>query len=72
MASGSLGWSRSPRLPGRVTREQIDELYPALLPALRNHPGIGFVLVRGTDEGALVLGATSSGTTASCIVRTSS
>ena len=57
MASGSLGLVSFPRLPGRVTREQIDELYPALLPALRNHPGIGFVLVRGTDEGALVLGA---------------
>ena len=57
MASGSLGLVSFPRLPGRVTREQIDELYPALLPALRNHPGIGFVLVRGAQEGALVLGA---------------
>ena len=44
-------------MPGRVTREQIAERYPALLHALRNHPGIGFVLVRGTDDGALVLGA---------------
>jgi uncharacterized membrane protein YvlD (DUF360 family) len=57
MASGSLGLVSFPRLPGRVTREQIDELYPGLLPALRRHPGIGFVLVRGADEGALVLGA---------------
>jgi hypothetical protein len=57
MASGSLGLVSFPRLPGRVTREQIDELYPSLLPTLRNHPGIGFVLVRGADEGALVLGA---------------
>ena len=57
MASGSLGLVSFPRLPGRVTREQIDAHYPALLPTLRNHPGVGFVLVRGADEGAVVLGA---------------
>ena len=56
MASGSLGLISFPQLPGRITREQIDELYPALLPALRNHPGVGFVLVRCADGSALVLG----------------
>ena len=43
MASGCLGLITFPRLPGRVTLEQIEELYPALIPALRDHPGIGFV-----------------------------
>jgi uncharacterized membrane protein YvlD (DUF360 family) len=57
MASGCLGLVSFPRLPGRVTREQIDERWPGLLPALRAHPGIGFVLVRSHEHGAVVLGA---------------
>ena len=39
MASGCLGLISFPQLAGRVTREQIDECWPALLPALREHPG---------------------------------
>jgi uncharacterized membrane protein YvlD (DUF360 family) len=57
MASGCLGLISFPRLPGRVMREQIDERWPELLPALREHPGIGFVLVRSSEQGAVVLGA---------------
>ena len=57
MASGCLGLISFPRLPGRVTREQLDERYPRLLPTLREHPGIGFVLVRSEEGGAVVLGA---------------
>jgi uncharacterized membrane protein YvlD (DUF360 family) len=56
LASGCLGLIAFPRLPGRVTREEIDRRYPELLPALLAHPGIGFVLVRTEDEGAVVLG----------------
>ena len=56
MASGCLGLVSFPRLLGRVTLEQIEELYPALLPALRSHPGIGFVMVRSAADGALALG----------------
>lgn len=56
MASGCLGLVSFPREPGRVSRERIEELHPALLPALRGHPGIGWVLVRSQREGALVLG----------------
>ena len=36
--------------------ERIEELYPALLPALLEHPGIGFALVRSEAHGALALG----------------
>lgn len=57
MASGCLGLVSFPRLPGRVPLERIAELYPALIPALRDHPGIGFVMVRSEASGALAIGA---------------
>jgi uncharacterized membrane protein YvlD (DUF360 family) len=57
MASGNLGLISFPREPGRVTLERIAELYPALLPTLCSHPGIGFTLVRSELRGAIVLGA---------------
>ncbi len=57
MASGCLGLIFFPREPGRVTLERLDELYPQLVPALRSHPGIGFLLVRSDRHGAVALGA---------------
>ena len=57
MASGNLGLISFPREPGRLTLERIEELYPALIPALREHPGIGFLLVRSERDGAVVLGS---------------
>ncbi|MFP3986975.1 phage holin family protein [Streptomyces sp. E11-3] len=57
LASGNLGLISFPDVPGRMTREQIDRRYPALLPTLANHPGVGFLLVRSEEHGALVLGA---------------
>ena len=51
MASGCLGLITFPRLPGRLTRSELDARYPALLPTLRTHPGIGFVLVDGVVHG---------------------
>jgi hypothetical protein len=56
MASGCLGLITFPREPGRVTLERLEQLHPRLLPALREHPGIGFVLVRSERNGAVVLG----------------
>jgi hypothetical protein len=56
MASGCLGLVSFPRLPGRVPLEQIQELFPALIPALQGHPGIGFLLVRSEAHGALAIG----------------
>jgi hypothetical protein len=56
MASGCLGLVSFPRLPGRVSLERIEELYPELVPALREHPGIGFLLVRSEQHGALAIG----------------
>jgi uncharacterized membrane protein YvlD (DUF360 family) len=57
MASGNLGLISFPREPGRLTKERIDALHPRLIPALREHPGIGFMLVRSEEEGPIVLGA---------------
>ncbi|MBS1895045.1 MAG: phage holin family protein [Actinobacteria bacterium] len=57
MASGCLGLVSFPRLPGRVPLEQIEELYPHLIPALRDHPVVGFVMVRSEADGALAIGA---------------
>jgi uncharacterized membrane protein YvlD (DUF360 family) len=56
MASGCLGLISFPREPGRVPLERIEALYPRLMPALRDHPGIGFVLVRSERRGALAIG----------------
>jgi uncharacterized membrane protein YvlD (DUF360 family) len=60
MASGCLGLVTFAREPGRVTLERLAERYPDLIPALLEHPGIGFVLVRSADRGAVVLGARGS------------
>lgn len=56
MASGNLGLISFPREPGRVSLERIGELYPALVPTLCTHPGIGFLLVRSAARGAVVMG----------------
>jgi uncharacterized membrane protein YvlD (DUF360 family) len=56
MASGCLGLVAFPREPGRVTLERIEERWPRLIPTLREHPGIGFALVRSERRGATVIG----------------
>ena len=56
MASGCLGLISFPRMPGRVTLEQLEDRYPRVIPALRRHPGVGFLLVRSETRGPLVLG----------------
>ncbi|MET7575011.1 phage holin family protein [Streptomyces sp. NPDC005492] len=57
LASGNLGLVSFPDVPHRMTKEEIDARHPALLTTLANHPGIGFVLVRGEEHDGLVLGA---------------
>lgn len=57
MASGCLGLISFPREPGRVSLERLEALYPRLLPALRDHPGVGFVLVRSERQGAMAIGS---------------
>ena len=57
LGSGNLGLIYLMSDPARVTLEQITERYPDLIPALRDHPHIAFVMVRSSAEGALAIGA---------------
>ncbi len=41
----------------RLTAEEIEARHPRLLTALREHPHIGFLLVRSQSDGPVVLGA---------------
>ncbi len=56
VASGCLGLISFPRESGRVTLEQIHERYPHVISTLRDHPGIGFMLARSEQYGAIVVG----------------
>ena len=57
MAWGCLGLVFLTPQPGRLALERIERLYPELVPALRDHPGIGFMLVRSERHGAVTIGA---------------
>jgi uncharacterized membrane protein YvlD (DUF360 family) len=56
LGSGNLGLVYLMESPRRLTLEEIDAAHPELLTALRNHPHVGWVLVRSQDRGAVVLG----------------
>jgi uncharacterized membrane protein YvlD (DUF360 family) len=56
LGSGNLGLVYLMDEPHRLTLEEIDELHPRLVPALREHPHIGWLLVRSRERGAAVLG----------------
>jgi uncharacterized membrane protein YvlD (DUF360 family) len=56
LGSGNLGLVYLMELGRRLTVEEIDERHPRLLPALRRHPHIGWLLVRSSEHGAVVLG----------------
>jgi uncharacterized membrane protein YvlD (DUF360 family) len=57
LGSGNLGLIYLMDSPERLTLEEIRERHPALLPALCEHPHIGFVLVRSAVDGPVVLAA---------------
>ncbi len=57
LASGNLGLVYSTRLDERATLEEIETLYPGLLEGLAAHEGIGFLMVRSREQGAVVIGA---------------
>ena len=46
--------------PTRLTREQLDARFPALVQGLAAHPGVGFVVVLDEREGPMALGAEGS------------
>ena len=57
MGSGNLGLIYLMEERRRLTLEEIDERHPELLPALRAHPHVGWLLVRSFEHGAVALGA---------------
>ena len=57
LASGNLGLVYLMEERRRLTLEEIEERHPRLLPALREHPHIGFLLVRSREHGPVALGA---------------
>ena len=57
LGSGNLGLVYFLDSADRLTLEELTERYPRLIPSLREHPHVGFVLVRSEADGAVVLGA---------------
>jgi hypothetical protein len=56
LGSGNLGLVYLMEEQRRLTLEEIDELHPRLIPALREHPHIGWLLVHSSRHGPLALG----------------
>ena len=56
LGSGNLGLVYLMEEERRLTLEEIDERHPRLIPTLRGHPHVGWLLVRSAEHGALVLG----------------
>ena len=57
LGSGNLGLVYLMEERRRLTLEEIDERHPELLPALRAHPHVGWLLVRSSEHGPVALGA---------------
>jgi uncharacterized membrane protein YvlD (DUF360 family) len=57
MGSGNLGLVYLMEEDRRLTLEDIEARHPDLLPALRAHPHVGWLLVRSDARGPVVLGA---------------
>ena len=57
LGSGNLGLVFLMDEPRRLTLEEIDERHPRLIPALRAHPHVGWLLVRSSERGPVALGA---------------
>ena len=56
LGSGNLGLISLMEEPRRLTLEEINERHPRLIPALREHPHVGWLLVRSSQRGAVALG----------------
>jgi uncharacterized membrane protein YvlD (DUF360 family) len=57
LGSGNLGLVYLMEVKRRLTLEELDQRHPRLVPALREHPHIGWLLVHSSEHGAVVLGA---------------
>ena len=57
LGSGNLGLVYLMEKSGRLTLEDLHAMHPRLVPALREHPHVGWLLVRSRRDGPLVLGS---------------
>jgi uncharacterized membrane protein YvlD (DUF360 family) len=57
LGSGNLGLVYLMEEPRRLTLEELNERHPELIPALRSHPHVGWLLVRSEEHGPVALGA---------------
>jgi uncharacterized membrane protein YvlD (DUF360 family) len=57
LGSGNLGLIYLMEEPRRLTLEEIEQRHPRLIPALREHPHVGWILVRSEEHGAVALGS---------------
>jgi hypothetical protein len=57
LGSGNLGLVYLMDTPRRLTLEEIEDRHPRLIGALREHPHVGFLLVRSAAHGPVALGA---------------
>jgi putative membrane protein len=57
LASGNLGLIYFKKWENRMTFEEINAVFPELIPGLIQHEGIGFIMVRSSKEGPLVIGS---------------
>ena len=60
LGSGNLGLVYLMEVDRRLTLEELESRHPHLLTALREHPHVGFLLVRSTEHGPVVLGPVGS------------
>jgi hypothetical protein len=56
LGSGNLGLIYLMDEPRRLTMEEIDARHPALLQTLREHPHVGWLLVRSAARGPVAIG----------------
>jgi putative membrane protein len=57
LASGNLGLIYFTKWSFRLTFEDINIVYPSMIPGLLSHEGIGFIMIRSQEHGPLILGA---------------
>jgi uncharacterized membrane protein YvlD (DUF360 family) len=57
LGSGNLGLIYLMEERRRLTLEELEARHPSLIPALREHPHVGWLLVRSSEHGPLVLGS---------------
>jgi uncharacterized membrane protein YvlD (DUF360 family) len=57
LGSGNLGLVYLMEEKRRLTLEELDARHPLLVPALRSHPHVGWLLVRSERDGPVALGA---------------